>query len=179
MKIRDQVIKTLKNYLETKANIEISKMNIIFYEEELKKVKRGEITLVEHDNDIANITRSIYEYMYTSPVEKEYFRNSKIKYADAENLKEKIEREKSLLMHYEEIIKVTDSAIKILSEKEKYIIKISYLSEISYKWADILKNFNKEFKVNLELNTVQNYKTVAITKLTRIMGNSQLIKCIF
>lgn len=174
---RDKVIHILKNYLQIVSKRDICKITLDFYYKELEKVKQGKGTIVEYEDIKTSI--QIFEYMRISSVEKEIFKNEKVKYADKKNLEEKIENKKSELCYYEMLIDLIHNAVRSMKQEQKYLIEMFYFSEISYKWQDVEENYNKKFKCNLERKTLDNYKNTAITNLTNTIGENDLIKIFF
>jgi hypothetical protein len=176
---KQRIIYILKTYLQTLANIEISKMNIEFYTKELNKVRAGGVTLVEYD-EIFYMRKNLFDYMYFSDVEKEVLKNESVKYADEKNLQEKIYHERGLFDHYNAIVDLVETSLKTLTKKEKFIIEIKYLSDISYKWEDITKNFNRHFKTEVSKDYLLNeLHHKIIEKLEKTMGNCYIINLIF
>lgn len=175
---RDKVIYALKSYHQLKANIEVSEMNIKFLKSELEKVKKGEISLIEHDNNLYK-TKTCFEYMYISETEKEVFRNQTIQYADMRNIQERISKEEGILEYYKGVVKLIDTSINTLFDREKFIIEMLYKELIRYNWSDIETSFEKKYKVHHTILTLQKYRDKAMLKLIKIMGNNYLINYLF
>jgi hypothetical protein len=174
---RAKIIKALKSYNIYKKEIELSKENLQFLEDELNKVKQGKQSIIMSQKQAVPINVK-FDYIEMSCVEKEFFKNENVLFAQKEELQEMCNKIISAIRYKQRIIDCIDTATSCLFAKEKYVIELYYTDNLNYSSCDIEKNFNKKFRCNVVIKTLQGLRCRALNKLEKLLKDNYVIQTI-
>jgi hypothetical protein len=175
--IRKNIIKALKSYNLYKSEIKLHQENLQFLEDELNKVKQGKQSIIMSQKQVIPVNVK-FDYIEMSCVEKEFFKNENVLFAQKEELQEMCNKIISAIRYKQRIVDCIDTAISCLFAKEKYVIELYYKSDLNFSSEDIEKNFNKKFRSNVVIGTLQGLKTRALSKLEKLLKDNYVIQTI-